>query len=279
MEFAGGLEVKDLMLSLLWQGFHPWPGNFCVPEAWPKKKLHRREGGRNRRLQQPWLELRDDSETGMCLPGFASAYFSACLLTMVAESLKCTHSLSVLLSPSSHQKPSRRAINPNRALMKSMFLQPSESPQATTSMARGGARDDRKTTGSIERSPVNRANCRPPTDRPPTSSQAEAVPPFLQQVRTASPNVIRFRESCFGFHFLDRSLGRNGTRVSAIKVYPLELVPPRNRVKGDTTETLVDYLLPAVSRQKTGERHMLGLFSRNNRKEPYNRLTRKKQIF
>ena len=41
---------------------------------------------------------------------------------------------------------------------------------------------------------------------------------------------------------------------------------------------LVDVAV-AVSRQKTGERHMLGLFSRNNRKEPYNRLTRKKQIF
>ena len=22
--------VKDLALSLLWHGFHPWPGDFCV---------------------------------------------------------------------------------------------------------------------------------------------------------------------------------------------------------------------------------------------------------
>ena len=36
--------VKDLVLSLLWlksllrHGFEPWPGNFCMPQAWPKKK-------------------------------------------------------------------------------------------------------------------------------------------------------------------------------------------------------------------------------------------------
>ena len=27
-EFPGGLAVKDLMLSLLWHGFSPWPGTF-----------------------------------------------------------------------------------------------------------------------------------------------------------------------------------------------------------------------------------------------------------
>ena len=25
--------VKDLALSLLWCGFNPWPGNFCMPGA------------------------------------------------------------------------------------------------------------------------------------------------------------------------------------------------------------------------------------------------------
>ena len=34
-------QVKDLALSLLWHGFHPWPGNFCVPQAWPKKMMLR----------------------------------------------------------------------------------------------------------------------------------------------------------------------------------------------------------------------------------------------
>ena len=36
--------VKDLVLSLLWlgsllwHGFNPWPGNFRMPQVWPKKK-------------------------------------------------------------------------------------------------------------------------------------------------------------------------------------------------------------------------------------------------
>ena len=28
--------VKDPALSLQWLGFDPWPGNFCLPWAWPK---------------------------------------------------------------------------------------------------------------------------------------------------------------------------------------------------------------------------------------------------
>ena len=37
-------RVKNLALSLLWlclqlcYGFSPWPKNFCMPWAWPKKK-------------------------------------------------------------------------------------------------------------------------------------------------------------------------------------------------------------------------------------------------
>ena len=30
--------VKDLMLSLLWHRFHPWPGNFHMLRVRPKKK-------------------------------------------------------------------------------------------------------------------------------------------------------------------------------------------------------------------------------------------------
>ena len=31
-------QFKDLALSLMWQGFDPWPGNFHTLWAWPKKK-------------------------------------------------------------------------------------------------------------------------------------------------------------------------------------------------------------------------------------------------
>ena len=40
LEFPGGPVVKDLVLSLLWLRFDPWPGNFCMPwwrgRKWPK---------------------------------------------------------------------------------------------------------------------------------------------------------------------------------------------------------------------------------------------------
>ena len=35
-EFLGGLSVKNSALSLLWHDFNPWPGNFCMPQLWPK---------------------------------------------------------------------------------------------------------------------------------------------------------------------------------------------------------------------------------------------------
>ena len=37
-------RVRDLALSLLWCGFDPWPGNFRMPQAQPKKR--RREEGK-----------------------------------------------------------------------------------------------------------------------------------------------------------------------------------------------------------------------------------------
>ena len=37
-EFPGGLVVKDPALSVRWLRFDPWPGNFCMPQAWPKNK-------------------------------------------------------------------------------------------------------------------------------------------------------------------------------------------------------------------------------------------------
>ena len=43
MEFPGGLEVKDFVLSLLWLGLDPWPRSFCILWSWPKKKKKRNE--------------------------------------------------------------------------------------------------------------------------------------------------------------------------------------------------------------------------------------------
>ena len=39
--------VKDLVLSLLWLGFNPCPGNFRMPWTQPKKQKERRKEKRN----------------------------------------------------------------------------------------------------------------------------------------------------------------------------------------------------------------------------------------
>ena len=38
LEFHVTQQVKDPVLLLLWHRFDPWPGNFCMPWARPKKK-------------------------------------------------------------------------------------------------------------------------------------------------------------------------------------------------------------------------------------------------
>ena len=38
LEFPGPQQVKELALSLLWCQFDPWPRNFHMLWAWPKKK-------------------------------------------------------------------------------------------------------------------------------------------------------------------------------------------------------------------------------------------------
>ena len=40
--------VKDLALSLLWQEFDPWPGNFQMPWGQPKKKKKRKKESEGR---------------------------------------------------------------------------------------------------------------------------------------------------------------------------------------------------------------------------------------
>ena len=34
-------KFKDLVLSLLWHGFDPWPGNLGMLWAWPKRKINK----------------------------------------------------------------------------------------------------------------------------------------------------------------------------------------------------------------------------------------------
>lgn len=43
MEFPGGIEGKDLVLSLLWHRLDPLPGDSCMPQAWMKNKGGPRE--------------------------------------------------------------------------------------------------------------------------------------------------------------------------------------------------------------------------------------------
>lgn len=42
LEFPGGLVAKDLVLSLLWHEFNPWPRNFCMPQVQPKKRIKKK---------------------------------------------------------------------------------------------------------------------------------------------------------------------------------------------------------------------------------------------
>ena len=42
-EFPGGLVVKDSALSLLWLGFDPWPGTFCITQLQPKNNFKTQE--------------------------------------------------------------------------------------------------------------------------------------------------------------------------------------------------------------------------------------------
>lgn len=43
-------RIKDPVLSLLWNGFSPWPGNFHMLHVQPKKK---KEEEKDRQLHHP----------------------------------------------------------------------------------------------------------------------------------------------------------------------------------------------------------------------------------
>ena len=36
--------IKDVVLSLLWYGFNPWFGNFCMPWVQSKKEKEKKSG-------------------------------------------------------------------------------------------------------------------------------------------------------------------------------------------------------------------------------------------
>ena len=56
--------VRDLVLSLLWHGFDPWPQNFCTPQAQPKgkKKKERKKKRLTNYYTDCWLWLRFPSK-------------------------------------------------------------------------------------------------------------------------------------------------------------------------------------------------------------------------
>ena len=44
----GRVLSLQLLGSLLWCGFDPWPGNFCIPRAWPKTKQNKQTKKQNK---------------------------------------------------------------------------------------------------------------------------------------------------------------------------------------------------------------------------------------
>ena len=47
--------VEDLVLSLLWHQFNPWPGKFCMPKKREKKEKFNYMGLPINKKQQSWL--------------------------------------------------------------------------------------------------------------------------------------------------------------------------------------------------------------------------------
>ena len=59
LEFPGPQQVKELALSLLWCQFDPWPRNFHMLWAWPKKKRKNSLGKKRKYMlvSAPCMEL------------------------------------------------------------------------------------------------------------------------------------------------------------------------------------------------------------------------------
>ena len=47
-------------MSLLWHEFHPWPQNFCMPWARPKKKKKKKKKKRKEKKKEVTASRRDD---------------------------------------------------------------------------------------------------------------------------------------------------------------------------------------------------------------------------
>ena len=56
-ELPGGRAVKDPVLSLPWHRFDPWPGNFCMPQVQPKKKMKKKKKEAREQRSPQKLEL------------------------------------------------------------------------------------------------------------------------------------------------------------------------------------------------------------------------------
>ena len=52
LEWPGGIAVKNPVLSLLWHGFDPWPGNFCM--SWVQQKKEKKASALSRGSPYQW---------------------------------------------------------------------------------------------------------------------------------------------------------------------------------------------------------------------------------
>ena len=57
-------QVKDPVLSLLWLGFDPWPGNSHMLQAWQKKKKTNKKQNKKTQSQDDALSVLPKSASG-----------------------------------------------------------------------------------------------------------------------------------------------------------------------------------------------------------------------
>ena len=96
--------IKDLVLSLLWLGFDPWPGNFCMPWMWPIKQTNKEntQGVLNQNCVE--IKLLLEITTLDCLkPLYVSFFFQGgggtfnALVLLFSMSAGCEHFWEMML--------------------------------------------------------------------------------------------------------------------------------------------------------------------------------------
>ena len=163
---------------------------------------------------------RDDSARAKGIPGFEMAYCNLCLYN--ASGVPEFHKLS-LLPPFIIPKGSTPGQqNRDIPLVKSMFLQPSKSPQATISIAREIQRQE-KEKRSLE-------------SLPPRAHKLGPSFCHLGTVRTLLQNQPMSRLFMFWFLFFRPAVKQKWYLCLGGQVCPPESTPLRNRVKGYRTE-------------------------------------------